>query len=172
MLDLQPLPSDFFARPVVEVAKDLIGTSLVRARPEGMQTAIITEVEAYDGPLDKASHVRFGETPRTKLMYGPAGFYYVYLCYGTHWLLNIVTGEEGYPAAVLIRGAGEWKGPGKLTKALDINGGFNGKPVQRETGLWVAKSANLIDSSLIQKGPRIGIDYAEEWKDAPYRFYI
>src|ERR1041385_1523468 len=109
------LRRDFFARPTLTVARELLGKHLVRRTRAGMQAKVINEVEAYIGPHDLACHGRFGCTARTEVMFGPAGFWYVYLCYGIHWMLNVVTDEVGYPAAVLFRGAGEFTGPGKLT---------------------------------------------------------
>ncbi len=94
----------FFDRPTLVVAQDLLGKFLVRKRNGKVITAMITEVEAYDGPKDKASHARHGLTARNTPMFGPAGHWYVYFTYGMHWMLNVVTGAKGYPAAVLIRG--------------------------------------------------------------------
>src|SRR5436305_8063093 len=123
------LPKTFFERPVVEVAKGLIGASLVRRMPDGETiSSMLTEVEAYDGPLDLASHASRGRTPRTQVMFGPAGVFYVYLIYGLHWMLNVVTGEPDYPAAVLIRGTTDISGPGRITAQLQIDKSLNGKP--------------------------------------------
>lgn len=159
----------FFERPVLEVAENLIGQTLVI---DGKELQI-NEIEAYDGEQDRACHASKGRTERTKILYGPAGHFYVYLCYGIHWLLNIVTGTEGYPAAILLRGAGEMDGPGKLTKALGIDKRFNGKAATPATGLYFAFSEQRPHSGLIQKTPRIGVDYAGlEWSQKPYRFLL
>ena len=99
------LPPSFFRRPTVRVAQSLLGTYLVHRVKGKIIVAMITDVEAYDGPLDKASHAHKGVTKRNAPMFGEAGQWYVYLCYGVHEMLNIVTGPKGYPAAVLIRGA-------------------------------------------------------------------
>lgn len=162
------LPQSFFKRPVLTVAEELLGMHLVCAHGEGM----ITEVEAYDGPEDKACHAHKGMTNRTAVMFGPAGCWYVYLVYGVYRMLNIVTGEEGYPAAVLIRGAGEWNGPGKLTRALSIGQDFNGTRATRESGLWIENRGTEVPPHRIRRTPRIGVDYAGEWAEKPYRFVI
>lgn len=162
------LHADFFSHPVLEVAESLLGKYVVSARGEGM----ITEVEAYDGPEDKACHGRFGITDRTAPMFGPPGYWYVYLVYGMHWMLNVVTGNSGYPAAVLIRSVGMWDGPGKLTRALGIDGSLNGKKSEPQSGLWVADRGVSVRKTQVQRLPRVGIAYAGEWKDKPYRFRL
>jgi DNA-3-methyladenine glycosylase len=119
------LTKKFFNRPTVAVAKDLLGKFLVR-RCSGKEFAyMITEVEAYDGFSDKGSHAHRGETERNKPMFAEAGRWYVYLTYGMHWMLNIVCGKKGYPAAVLIRGVQGISGPARITKKLRINRQFN-----------------------------------------------
>ena len=112
------LNSDFFHRPCLEVAEALVGKVLVC----GDKKLRISETEAYCGESDTACHAHKGRTKRTEVLYAEAGTIYVYLCYGIHWLLNIVTGEENEPEAVLIRACCEAAGPGKLTKALGITG--------------------------------------------------
>src|SRR5262245_57501705 len=115
------LGSDFFDRPTLTVARDLIGKFLVR-RVGGKEIAcMIVETEAYDGFKDKASHASRGQTPRNTPMFGPPGMIYVYFTYGIHWMLNLVCGKERYPAAVLIRGVEGVSGPARLTKALSID---------------------------------------------------
>jgi DNA-3-methyladenine glycosylase len=127
----------FYDRPTVDVARSLLGKFLVREidgeRIEGM----ITETEAYDGFEDKASHASRGITERNKPMFGPAGHWYVYLVYGMHWMLNVVTGKEKYPAAVLIRGIKGVSGPARLTKYFKIGKSFNSLSVSEESGLWI-----------------------------------
>lgn len=164
------LPQSFYDRPTLLVAEQLLGKFLVREL-NGVQTALkIHEVEAYDGPLDRASHAYKGKTKRTSVMFGPAGFWYVYLVYGMHWMLNIVTGPRDYPAAILIRCAGEYSGPGKLTKNLGIDGNFNKKPAVRKTRLWIEDRGTATNIK-IQRMPRIGVSYAgEAWAKKPYRF--
>ena len=201
------LPQKFFNRPADKVAQDLLGKFLVRSvkplRGHGASrevVAIITETEAYMGPEDKACHAYRGRTKRNEPMFGPAGHWYVYFCYGMHWMLNIVTGPKGYPAAVLIRGiivsksrhtASEPKpcnthdrecckvlhgkklaGPGKLTKFLKIDKKFNGKIADKKTGFWIEDLGFQIQRSRIRKGPRVGVDYAGEWARKPYRYWI
>lgn len=164
------LTHSFFDRPVVAVARDLLGKFLVR-RIRGRAVAVmITETEAYDGPRDRACHAHRGRTPCNAPMFGPAGHWYVYFVYGMHWMLNVVTGESGYPAAVLIRGAGDWGGPGKVTKALAIDGGFSGKAADGESGLWIEDRGVVVDRKNIRAAPRIGVDYAGAWARKPWRF--
>jgi DNA-3-methyladenine glycosylase len=148
---------------------------------------MITEVEAYDGPEDRASHASRGFTPRTKVMFGGAGRFYVYFTYGMHWMLNVVTGPKGYPAAVLIRAgiparelgvknyelsALEIKGPARLTKYLHIGKGLNGKRAERKTGLWFEDQGIQIQKKNIITGPRVGVDYAGAWAGKKYNFRV
>ena len=175
------LPLKFFNRPTLIVAHDLLGKFLVRKLHGKEISAMITEVEAYDGPLDKASHAHRGRTARTEVMFGEAGHWYVYFVYGMHWMLNIVTGPKDYPAAILIRGAktilpaGKWKvldGPGKLTKFLHIDKKLNAAPAVKRSGIWIEDRGARIKKADILAQKRIGIDYAEEWKEKPYNFVI
>lgn len=167
------LPLEFFERPVLEVAKGLIGASLVRRIPHGNTiSSMLTEVEAYDGPEDLASHASKGRTPRTEVMFGPAGVFYVYLIYGVHWMLNVVTGESGYPAAVLIRGIKDMSGPGRVTARLQIDKSLNGKPAQKSSGLWFEKRSVVIPDDRIETTPRIGVEYSGDWSRVPYRFIL
>jgi DNA-3-methyladenine glycosylase len=165
--------SDFFRRPTLQVARDLIGCYLVRAHNGTIERHMITETEAYDGHDDLASHASKGRTHRTSIMFGAAGYYYVYLVYGIHWMLNIVTGEKDYPAAVLIRGIEGAHGPARLTKLLDITGTLNGKKVSRRSGFWIEKRKADIPPRMIQATPRIGVDYAGPvWSKKKYRFVL
>lgn len=167
------LTQNFFERPTVQVARDLLGKYLVRKIGQDIIAIQINEVEAYDGPEDLACHGRFGKTNRTAPMFGPAGHFYVYFVYGIHWMLNIVTGPENYPAAVLIRGAGDIKGPAKLTKFLSIDKNFNSKPTAIKTNLWIEDRNIIIPEEKILNTPRIGIEYAGPvWSKVPYRFVI
>ena len=119
------LSYEFYHRPCVEVARDLVGKVLVHHTENGELRLRISETEAYCGEGDTACHASKGRTKRTEVMYMDAGTIYIYLCYGMHWMLNIVTGEPGEPEAVLIRACREKNGPGKLTKAMHITGELN-----------------------------------------------
>lgn len=161
-----------YDRPVLEVAPDLLGKYIVR-EIEGKQMAyMITETEAYDGPEDKACHAHKGRTARTEIMYGEAGHWYVYFVYGMHHMLNIVTGPVGYPAAVLIRSVEGITGPGRVTKQLSIYKDLNTKKAVRESGLWIEDRGVAVNPNHILHTPRIGIAYAEEWAQKPYRFVL
>jgi len=162
------LDKEFFDRPATAVAKDLLGKYLIS--PEGSH--MITETEAYVGPQDKACHSYKGRTARTEPMYDEPGTIYIYFTYGMHYMLNFVTGAKDYPAAVLIRGVEGIVGPGRLTKALQIDKRFNHRPLRRITGLWVEDRGVIIRPREVLRTPRIGIDYAGEWKDKPYRFVL
>lgn len=184
------LKKQFFGRSTLKVARELLGKFLVVQHVQhpmsDKKTYMITEVEAYDGPHDKASHAHRGKTLRNEPMFGPAGVWYVYFVYGMYNMLNIVTGPKDYPAAVLIRGIdaapskrGEprpnlkfGRGPARLTKFLKIDKKFNNKPATKKTGLWIEDRGVKIKKSQIKTSPRIGVDYAGEWKDKHYRFYL
>ena len=131
---------------------------------------MITEVEAYHGFEDKASHARFGKTKRNHMMFGEAGHSYVYLCYGIHWLFNIVTGVHGVPAAILLRGIDNIHGPGKVTKLLKIDKSLNGKLLHPDSDLWLEDLGYKPEH--IRELPRVGIDYAEDYIHKPWRFYL
>ena len=169
---MSQLPPESFARPTLPVARDLLGCRLCRSLDGEVLRPRITETEAYDGPDDRASHARRGPTPRSAVMFGPPGIWYLYLCYGIHWLLNIVTGPPTYPAAVLIRGTETVTGPGRLTKALAIDGDFNHRPASPESDLWI-ESGDPLDPSRVTASPRIGVAYAgPDWSQRPYRFQV
>lgn len=163
---------DFFHRPVLTVAEELIGKTIVRRNGEHELCGLITEVEAYDGENDKACHAHHGRTGRTEVMYGPAGHWYVYFCYGMHWMLNVITGPIGYPAGVLIRGVEDVDGPARVAKHFGIDAKFNGQKAQPESGLWIEDNGIAFPKHRIKRTPRIGIDYAEEWVEKPYRFVV
>ena len=128
----------------------------------------ISETEAYCGEEDTACHAHKGRTKRTEVMYGKAGTVYVYLCYGMHWLLNIVTGEENHPQAVLIRACVDATGPAKLTKKLSITGELNGTSVCGETELWIEDDGFQCQ---IETDKRVGISYASRAdQDRLWRF--
>lgn len=164
------LEEGFFRRECLEVARDLVGKVLVHRTVDGEIRLRITETEAYCGEWDTACHAHKGRTKRTEVLYGPPGTIYVYLCYGIHFLLNIVTGQEESPQAVLIRACQEANGPGKLTKALGITGSLNRESVLTSPELWVE------DDGLrcaLHTAKRVGIGYAsQEDQDRPWRFIL
>ena len=153
------------------MAPALVGKLLVRQLPDGsLRRVRITETEAYRGEEDRACHASKGRTKRTELLYGESGIIYIYLCYGMHWLMNVITGEPDQPQGVLFRAAADYTGPGKLTEYLKLDGACNGKPLQPETGIWVEDDGFVPE--LITK-PRVGIDYAgPEWAAKPWRFVL
>jgi DNA-3-methyladenine glycosylase len=165
---------DLWHLPARMVAPQLLGRFLCRQMKNGgILRCMITEAEAYCGPDDKASHASRGMTPRNRVMFGPPGYWYVYLCYGVHWMLNLVTGAEGYAAAVLLRGVEGFTGPGRLTKALDINKTLDGLPCGMASGLWIEGMGTMPSGWRQQRGPRIGVDYAgPHWAAKPYRWWM
>lgn len=172
-LFLPALPGSFFERPAEDVALGLLGKALVRRRGRRLQAYIITETEAYVGPEDLACHAARGRTKRNEIMFGRAGTFYVYLIYGMHWMLNVVTSEVGYPAAVLLRGVERIEGPGRLTKALGVTSSFNGKQAVERTGLWFADARLTPRPDEILRTARIGVDYAGPiWSAKEYRFLL
>ena len=165
--------ADFCSRDTVALARSLIGKYLVMDTGEENRAFIITEAEAYDGPEDLACHASKGRTKRTETLFGPPGHWYVYLCYGVHEMLNLVTGPVDYPAAILIRGLDEVSGPGRLTKRLGINRRFNTQRASEKTGLWLEDRGIRLGDSDIEATPRIGVDYAgDDWANRPYRFVL
>ncbi len=166
------LETDFYARSALTVARDLLGKYLVRQLGDEQIALQIHETEAYIGPHDLACHAAKGRTARTEVMFGPAGYWYVYFIYGIHWMLNIVTESEGFPAAVLLRGAGTSDGPARLTKALAIDKRLNAQPAALSAGLWIEDRGERIARSAIRRTPRIGVDYAGLWAAKPYRFVL
>jgi DNA-3-methyladenine glycosylase len=163
----------FFARPCLEVARDLVGLHLVHDGPGGERAGRIVEVEAYLGEKDQASHARFGPTPRARIMYGPPGRAYVYLIYGMYDCFNVVTEPRGRPGAVLIRAlepdprvTQRTDGPGRLCRALGITRAHNGAPL-------TSGRLRILDrggpSPRLVTTPRIGVDYAGEWAARPLR---
>ena len=156
----------FFHRSCPEVARDLVGKVLVYRG----NTLRISETECYCGEDDTACHASRGRTKRTEVMYMDAGTVYIYLCYGMHWMLNIVTGEENQPEAVLVRACVEAPGPGKLTKHLGITGSENRSSVVTSEDLWIGDDGFVCE---IQTGRRVGIGYAsQEDQNRLWRFMI
>ncbi len=164
---------DFRSRDTVGLARSLLGKCLLVRRGGEAIAQAITEVEAYDGPEDLACHASKGRTARTEVLFGPPGHWYVYLCYGVHELLNVVTGPPEYPAAILIRGLESVNGPGRLTRRMKIDRRFNGEVASPETGLWLEDRGLSYADTEIRATPRIGVDYAgEDWANRPYRFLV
>lgn len=164
----------FFDRDTHAVAREMLGTFLVRKTPEGNEFAQkITEVEVYDGFADKASHASRGKTPRNAPMFLGPGHWYVYFTYGMHWMLNIVTREAGYPAAILIRATDQVKGPARLTKKMKIDKSLNAAPAGPECGLWIEDRGERFPDSAVKKSARIGVDSAGRyWAGRKLRFYV
>lgn len=169
------LDRDFYRRGTVEVARDLLGTWLCRRTSDGrVLRGRILDVEAYDGPRDRASHAFRGLTRRNAPMFEAGGIAYVYLVYGMHHCLNVVTGPEGYPAAVLLRGAESpnglpAQGPGRLTRAFDVDRALDGASLLDQE-IWLEAGPAVGDAE-VRRGPRIGVDYAGWWARRHLRFY-
>ena len=185
---LTPLSRDFYNRDTLAVARDMLGCWLVREYNGEKMAARIVETEAYCGAEDSACHAHRRRSPRTEAMFGPPGHAYVYLVYGMHWLLNVVTEPEDSPCAVLIRavepmanetamratrqatGKQLSNGPGKLTRALTIDKALYGHDMTQAGKLWISQATH---EAKIACGPRVGIDYAQpEHRDAPWRLWL
>jgi DNA-3-methyladenine glycosylase len=171
------LPRSFYARDARVVARALLGKVLVRVDGGVRRAARIVETEAYHGLRDRASHARFGPTPRARVMFGPPGVAYVYLIYGRSHCVNVVTGAEGQPSAVLIRAAEpvegclhSTRGPGNLCRALGI---------RRETddGRDLAGGILFVEEAprpreRVLRTPRVNVHYAGPWARKPWRFVL
>jgi len=165
------LAATFFDRPAEKVAHDLIGCRLHWKNGQQSGSHIITETEAYVGPDDLASHAARGRTKRNEAMFGPPGTFYVYFVYGMHWMLNVVTGPVGYPAAVLIRAVEGIVGPGRLTKAMGIDGSLNRQRAIETAGVWFSEGVKPDHSVMCSE--RVGVGYAGAiWSRKPYRFTL
>jgi DNA-3-methyladenine glycosylase len=186
------LPREFYARPVLTVARECIGKILVHRTPAGEAAGRIVEAEAYRGPRDLAAHSARGLTKRTAAMFGPPGFAYVYLLYGVSWAINLVTAAEGAPHAVLIRALEPLRGielmarrrsktassreltngPGKLAQALAITGAQYGQDLcdsdLRDDALFLEETGY---QPKVGRSPRINVGYAGAWALKPWRFY-
>jgi DNA-3-methyladenine glycosylase len=172
MVYMRALPDSFFHGSAVIVARELIGKTLVRKRGSTIERFTIVETEAYEGPHDLASHASRGRTPRTAVMFGPPGRLYIYFIYGMYHMLNIVTGPDGHPGAVLIRGVKGISGPGRLTRALAIGKDMNTKKLGRAAGLWI-EEGETVPPRKILRTPRIGVNYAGPvWSQKRYRFVV
>lgn len=165
------LTKEFYQQEVLTIAPLLLGKPLVRQFDDGSHLRLtINEVEAYRGEEDLACHARFGKTARNSVMYQQGGVVYMYFIYGMYWMLNVVTGSHDFPEAILIRGAGEYNGPGKLTKALMLDKSFYGEDLATSQRLWI-EDAPAVES--YKTTPRIGIGYAtKEWRDIHWRFTL
>jgi DNA-3-methyladenine glycosylase len=183
-----PLPSKFYNRPTLTVARELIGARLVRILDGVKLIGVITETEAYISEKDLACHAKAGRTLRTQVMYGEPGHAYVYFTYGNHWMLNIVTEKVDFPAAVLIRaiqpiegmdvmsarrGGKDTFGPGKLCQAMGIDKALNAADLTESgSGLWIEAGVPVPDK-IVTKGPRVGLNNTPEpWKSKPWRFMV
>jgi len=167
---MQRAGREFFIDDVLHVAEKLPGMDIVIRHGECETRYMITETEAYKGTGDKACHASKGRTARTEVMFREGGILYVYFVYGMHWMMNIVTGEENNPQAVLIRGIGNISGPGRVTKELGVDASFNSESVITSPRIWIEDQGRNVN---ISRGPRIGINYAgEPWISKPWRFLI
>ncbi len=170
------LPASFYRRPALVVARDLLGRTLCRELEDGtVLRGRLVEVEAYDGPNDRASHAFRGLTRRNRWMFEAGGLAYVYLVYGMHHCLNVVTGEAGYPAAILLRaaeppGTASASGPGRLTRAFQVDRALDGSSFLSGP-LWIEAGEPVPDRS-VRRTPRIGVDYAGPWASRRYRFIV
>lgn len=173
---MQKLTRDFYERNTLIVAQDLLGKYLVHVVDDKEYIGKIVEVEAYLGPHDLAAHSAKGHTKRTAVMFGPAGFAYVYLIYGIYYCMNVVSGVTGTGAAVLLRAVEPVKninmrtqGPGLLCKAMHINTSLNAHDLTSDNFYIAAAEHALLT---IIKRPRVGVDYAGHWARRLLRFYI
>jgi DNA-3-methyladenine glycosylase len=165
------LPEELRGENTVRLARWLLGKVLVRTSGSDRTEHVITEVEAYHTEKDLACHAAKGRTKRTEVLYQPGGHWYVYLCYGIHEMLNLVTGPADYPAAILIRGVDGIIGPGRVTKRLGIDRSLNGAAVAPGSGLHLEDHGIQVARHRVKSGPRVGIDYAGEvWAAKPWRF--
>ena len=187
------LKRDFFQGGTLTIARQLLGQSLIKLETDGSRlSGSIIETEAYIGMDDLACHARAGKTPRNASMWGEPGHAYVYFTYGMHWMLNLVTEEEGFPAAVLLRalvardGLDRMRarrtgrpdeelcdGPAKLCQAFVIDRSFDGLDLcQPDSPLFLEAGLDIPNSAVTQ-GPRVGLNKVEEpWKSIPWRFYV
>lgn len=185
------LDRQFFNRNTLIVARELLGKFIVRKIGKQELVGKIVEVEAYNGPEDLASHASRGETKRNSIMFGHPGFSYVYLIYGINHCFNIVTEDHGYPAAVLIRAVEPVEGievmkrfrklqeeknltngPGKFCQAFKIDRTLNEIDLMTSSELWIEDRGEKVERRSMIKTKRIGVDYAKEYKDKFWRYYI
>lgn len=162
----------FFARDTHVVAKALLGKLLVRHVAGENFCGRITEIESYVGVDDAACHASRGRTKRTEIMFGEAGRAYVYLVYGMHHCLNIVTEQKDFPAAVLIRSLATVTGPGRLTRFFKITRELNGEDMTTSKALYVVDDGFQIPTRSIMTTPRIGVAYAGKDALLPWRYML
>jgi DNA-3-methyladenine glycosylase len=192
LVTVMRLSRSFYAQPTRRLAKALLGCRLVRSLDGQRVSGVIVETEAYIGENDLACHARAGRTARTEVMYGWPGLVYVYFTYGLHWMLNVVSEREDYPAAVLIRAIEPVEGvalmqavrgprpigdltngPAKVCQALRIDRALNGVDLtDARSGLWIEPDRSISTRS-IRSGPRIGLGSTPEpWLSKPWRYRI
>jgi DNA-3-methyladenine glycosylase len=171
------LPRSFYDRDTVAVAHELLGKHLVHVVAGVERVGRIVEVEAYLGPHDLAAHSARGLTPRTRVMFGPPGHAYVYMIYGMHWCMNVVTQAEGLASAVLLRALepvknveGRTQGPALLCKAMGIDGRLHGHDMLGDA-FHIERPAREAPIRIVKR-PRIGVDYAGHWARRLLRFYV
>lgn len=172
---MRKLPRGFYARPTLQVARDLVGCVLVHRSGREERSGRIVEVEAYIGTEDRACHASRGRTARTEPMFGKAGHAYVYLIYGMYHCLNVVTEAPGFPSAVLLRAidplhgiAGSASGPGRLCRAMGIDLSHNRADLCGNR-IFVCQGPT---PGRIARSPRIGVDYAGAWARKRWRFFV
>ena len=174
---MEKLPHAFYDRDTIVVAQELLGKWLGHHSAGVERIGKIVEVEAYLGEHDLAAHSSKGLTERTKTMFGPPGLAYVYLIYGVHDCMNVVTEREGHASAVLLRALepvknleGKTNGPGLLCRAMEIDRRLNAHDLLSDN-LFIAEP-EVVGKIFIVKRPRIGVDYAKHWAKRRLRFYI
>ena len=171
------LPRSFYAPGTLSIARDLIGMHLVHDDGGTVRVGRIVETEAYMGPEDLAAHSSRGRTARTEVMFGEPGHAYVYFIYGFWYCLNVVTAAAGVPHAVLLRAlepvsgiTDKTWGPGLLCRAMNIDKRLNGADLLGDT-LWLERPTGYVKRPRITRTTRIGVDYAGDWAQRPWRFY-
>jgi DNA-3-methyladenine glycosylase len=185
---IMTLPTKFYDRPTLTVARELLGARLVRMMDGAKLVGLISETEAYFGFDDLASHAKAGRTIRTAPMFGLPGHAYVYFTYGNHWMLNAVTEKEGFPAAVLIRAiqpiegidvimerrqGRDSLGPGKLTQALGITKSENNINLTEASSSLRIETGIFVPNKSVTIGPRVGLNKTPEpWLSKPWRFLV
>ena len=171
------LPRSFYDRDTQQVARDLLGKHLVHVVDGVARIGRIVETEAYLGPHDRAAHSSRGLTARTRVMFGPPGYAYVYLVYGMHWCMNVVTEREGHASAVLLRALepvahleGRTNGPALLARAMGIDRRLHGHDLTSDD-FFIADPRDARAVRIVRR-PRIGVDYAGSWARRLLRFYV